>query len=82
MTDRIDAIRNITTATTVGGTSVIAVDHISTMQFLSQNALAIGVLCTIATSIVAIAASCIGICIKIREHRKNMRGELSHEMEG
>lgn len=82
MTDRIDAIRNITTATTVGSTGVIAVDHISTMQFLSQNALAIGVLCTIATSVVAIAASAIGVVIKIREHRKKMRGELSHEIKG
>ena len=82
MTDRVDAIRNITGLMTVGGGTAVGADRLGMMDTLSQNAIAIGALCTMITCTVFVITGIYGMYLKHKQTDRYIDREIEKRLGG
>lgn len=81
MTNRVSAVRDATGMMTIGGGAAIGVEKATTMQILSENAVAIGALCTMITCFVFVVTGIWGLVLKHKSTEAYVQKRIKKAME-
>lgn len=81
MTNRVDIIRDTSGVMTIGGSAVIGAEKATTMQILSENAVAIGLLCTIITCVVFLITGALGVYFQYKSTETYIQKRIKKAME-
>ena len=82
MTDKVDAIRNITGAITIGGGTSLGADKAGLLDILSHNAIGIGTLCTIITCTVFFCTGVYSMYLKHKQTDRYIDREIERRLGG
>lgn len=75
--DKIDAVRNVSGLSTVATGSAIGAEQTTTMQILSENAIAIGAICTMVTCAVFVITGVWGLVLKHRQTESYIEKQIA-----
>lgn len=81
MTSKVEAVRDATGMMAIGGGAAISVEKATTMQILSENAVAIGALCTMVTCLVFVVTGIWGLVLKHKSTESYIQKRIKKALE-